>query len=77
MPWSLEPGTFDLVHSEGRSDFTAAEFAWQEWPPCPACGTRVIVDAIPTPSLENRDSFLPGRARCPRGHTPHEGLDND
>ena len=76
MTWSLSPRTWELVDSEGKDQFTAAEFYRRERPPCPVCGETIIVHAIPTPTpLTGEETVIPGRCECPHGHTPQDEPD--
>lgn len=68
--WTLDPDTLHLAEASGRTSFTAEEFARQVWPPCPVCGTPIVVDAIPAPSWTDRDTVIAGRWRCRRGCDP-------
>jgi hypothetical protein len=72
MSWSLEPDTWNLVDSEGKAEFSASEFVQRERPPCPVCGTPIIIDAISNLSLDDRESVMPARCYCPNGHTPRD-----
>ena len=73
MSWSLEPGTWNLIDSEGRTQFTWVEFNRQRWPDCPVCGSQIEVEPIPTPSLDTGENLvILGNCRCPRGHTPRD-----
>jgi hypothetical protein len=65
MTWSLEPGTWELIDSEGKTQFTLGEFNRRKRPPCPVCGDEIIVQAIPTPDATGLDTVIPGNLECP------------
>lgn len=70
MTWTFDEN-FRPQPPDGRREvFTLAEFHRQEWPACPVCGTTVDVTPVPTPTLNDRDQYIPGRWRCPRGCDP-------
>jgi hypothetical protein len=52
--------------------FSASEFVQRRRPPCPVCGTPIIIDAISNLSLDDRESVMPARCYCPNGHTPRD-----
>jgi hypothetical protein len=56
----------------GWSKFSASEFVQRRRPPCPVCGTPIIIDAISNLSLDDRESVMPARCYCPNGHTPRD-----
>lgn len=67
MTWTFERPSFRLINSDGQRIFSSAEFARQHWPGCPVCGTEVDVDPVHAGDLNDRDKYMPGRWRCPRG----------
>lgn len=69
--WEIDPDTWNLVGDTERQ-FTASEFAKQEWPACPNCGTTLDVSPIHAPDGNSRDVYIIGRMRCPRGCSPRQ-----
>jgi hypothetical protein len=72
MTWTLDRSKPDLVHSEGRTEFSRAEWAQQVWPSCPVCGGPISVQGIPTPALDGSEGVLLGRWSLPCNHDPRE-----
>jgi hypothetical protein len=69
MTWCIDPSTFALTG--GTPPRTLSEFAAQEWPPCPVCGTAIEVDAVAVPVMGSRESgFMMGQWYCSRGCDP-------
>lgn len=68
MKWLINPETLVLEPEEGHehpSRFTAEELRAQEWPPCPVCGTPIIVSEVDAQtSLDPRPMYILGRWQC-------------
>jgi len=74
---AIDPESLQLTGAERRG-FTAGEFAAMEPPPCPVCGTPVIIDRIDvTENAEdeaaNGRTYVPGMWRCPHDCDPRAG----
>lgn len=46
--------------------WTASEWARQQFPPCPNCGTTVEVDRVGGGTLSGEALYIDSRWRCPR-----------
>lgn len=71
--WQVDPDTGQLTNPDYPVGyrFTADEFASQEWPPCPVCGTTIRVDRVHNPSMETTTPmYITGRVECPNGCDP-------
>lgn len=69
MPWLIDPPSFGL-HG-GTPPTTADEFAEQQWPPCPVCGTTVDVDRIDISAFDDVEPrYIMGQWECPNGCDP-------
>lgn len=76
--WRIDPDALCLVNPDRPERFTGAEWAQQQWPPCPVCGATVEPDKIYATANQrdfdlNGDTYFPGLWSCPRGCNPETG----
>lgn len=80
--WRIDPDTLSLTNLDVPDRhsviYSAQEFAAQQWPPCPVCGTTVDVNQIDVTLNEederrNGRTYISGPWSCPRGCNPVTG----
>ncbi|MBP2370684.1 hypothetical protein [Pseudonocardia parietis] len=72
MSWSVDPESWQLVHSEGRTTFTAEEIEEieeQVMPGCPRCRRPIVPEIYRYPGL-SEPLYVPQWRSCPNGCTP-------
>ena len=77
LRWRINPETLGLEPIEGKhpGTFTAQAFRAQEWPDCPVCGARIIVDDVDVRTAADRfPVFMMGAWRCPNDCDPRPVL---
>lgn len=74
----INPDTLRIEGVDGHERRSAAEMAALGRPPCPVCGTPVIIQHIDVTTnaadeLRNGRSYVLGSWDCPRGCNPRTG----
>lgn len=70
-PWFIDAETLQLVGPEPGRTYSGEEFAAQEWPPCPVCGTTVMPQPFDVSGLADRlPVYTVGRWACPNECDP-------
>lgn len=76
--WRIDPDTFLLTGPAVGQSFSGEELDAQDWPPCPACGTTVVVDRVDIRALGDAlPVYISGHWQCPNECDPRKTVSQE